>query len=496
MGNAWQSGKLLQSMDHTGLAGRSESSRERLDCRPDGQNKVRIFSDFLGWRLAFPVSLAAALFLATAESGAAELYVAPNGTGDGGRAAPLGRVQAALDKALPGDVVWVLPGTYTESLRTVRDGRPDAPIRLKATGPKGSAVVTASGRVLLVDHADLVVEGLVLDGQYGPADTVAVRDAADRLVLRDLEVRRSSRELIDMAGPRDVLIERCLLHHALDAAGGRTDAHAVAAGTVRNLTIRDSEIHTFSGDGLQVDPGRAAPGWSDVTIERSSIWLAPLPAAENGFPAGTVPGENAVDTKASPSLPRARLVLRDVVARGFRNGLIGNMAAFNLKEHVAVVVDRVTVSDSEIAFRLRGPAGGDRGGAEVTIMNTVIYDTDVAFRYEDDIRNLRILNSTVGANVATAFVQAGPSSRNLDVRNVLFLGRKPREAAGASNLGVPASAFANVRGHDYQLVPGAAAVDAGVSIQEVVGDRRGRRRPEGRGFDVGAHELEASSSGR
>jgi len=419
---------------------------------------------------------------------AADLYVAPNGTGDGGGAAPLGKVQEALEKALPGDTVWVLPGTYAETLRSVRDGRPDAPVRLKATGPRGSATITTSGRVLTIGHADLIVEGLVLDGQYGLADTVAVRDAAHRLVLRDVEVRRSSRDLIDMAGPRDVLIERCLLHHALDAASGRTDAHAVAAGTVRNLTIRDSEIHTFSGDGLQVDPGRAAPGWSDVTIERSSIWLAPLPAAENGFPAGTVPGENAVDTKASPALPRARLVLRDVVARGFRNGLIGNMAAFNLKEHVAVVVDRVTVSDSEIAFRLRGPAGGDRGGAEVTIMNSVIYDSDVAFRYEDTLRNLHIWNSTVGSGVPKAFVEAGPGSQNLDVRNVLFLGSKPREAADASNLGVPASAFVNIRAHDYQLVPGAAAVDAGVSIEGVVNDRRGRRRPEGRGFDVGAYE--------
>ena len=437
----------------------------------------------------FLASLAASLFLGTAVTHAADLYVAPNGTGDGARSAPLGRVQAALEKALPGDTVWVLPGTYAETLRTVRDGRPDAPIRLKSTGPRGSATVTASGRVLLVGHADLVVEGLALDGQYGLADTVAVRDAAHRLVLRDVEVRRSSRDLIDMAAPRDVLIEGCLLHHALDASGGRTDAHAIAAGTVRNLTIRDSEIHTFSGDGLQVDPGRAAPGWSDVTLERSSIWLAPLPAAENGFPAGTVPGENAVDTKASPAFPRSRMVLRDVVARGFRNGLIGNMAAFNLKEHVTVVVDRVTVSDSEIAFRLRGPAGGDRGGAEVTIMNSVIYDSDVAFRYEDTLRNLRIWNSTIGSGVLKAFVEAGPRSPNLDVRNVLFLGSKPAEAADASNLGVPASAFVNVGAHDYQLVAGSTAVDGGVSIEGVGNDRRGRRRPEGRGFDVGAYEL-------
>ena len=116
------------------------------------------------------------------------------------------------------------------------------------------------------------------------------------------------------------------------------------------------------------------------------IWLAPLAAAENGFPAGTVPGENAIDTKASSSLPRATLIIRDTTASGFRGGLISNMAAFNLKENVAVTVDGVTVYDSEIAFRLRGPGTSTTGGAWVTVKNAVVYDTTVAFRYEGQHR--------------------------------------------------------------------------------------------------------------
>lgn len=161
-----------------------------------------------------------------------------------------------------------------------------------------------------------------------------------------------------------MLIEQCLVHHALNAAGGRTDAHGIAAGPVQDLTIRDTEIHTFSGDGIQVDPGRSAPGWNRVTIERVRIWLAPLPAAENGFAAGTVTGENAVDTKASASFARASLVIRDTTVSGFRGGLITNMAAFNLKEHIDAILDGIRVHDSEIAFRLRGAATGGLGRGE------------------------------------------------------------------------------------------------------------------------------------
>ena len=108
------------------------------------------------------------------------------------------------------------------------------------------------------------------------------------------------------------------------------------AGAVRDFVVRDTEIHTFSGDAIQVDPQRGP--WDGITVERCSFWLAPLSQAENGFPIGVVPGENAIDTKASSDHPRARLTVRDSVVTGFRHGLIGNMAAFNLKENVEVDV--------------------------------------------------------------------------------------------------------------------------------------------------------------
>src|SRR5207342_2658440 len=113
------------------------------------------------------------------------------------------------------------------------------------------------------------------------------------------------------------------------------------------------------------------------------------------FAVGVVPGENAIDTKASSALPRATLVVRDVIAHGFRHGLIPNMAAFNIKENVAAALERISVFDSEIAFRLRGPVTGT-AGAWVTVQNAVVYDTATAFRYEDDIENLKIWNSTIG----------------------------------------------------------------------------------------------------
>jgi hypothetical protein len=433
------------------------------------------------------------LALATAHPAAAtEWFVAPGGSGSGTAKAPFGRIQDALAAARAGDVVTVAAGTYTETLRSVRAGTASARITVRAADAGRRPVVTAAGRVLTVQHAYLTFDGLVLDGKYGAGDIVRLDSSATGTSLLHCEVRRSSKDGIDMGAPADVLIDGCEIHHLLNASGGRTDAHGIVAGAVRRLTIRNTEIHTFSGDGFQADPGRKAPGWDQVTIEHSRIWLAPLTEAANGFARGVVPGENAIDTKAAGGLSRARLTISDTTAYGFRGGLINNMAAFNIKENVDVTIDRTTVYDSEIAFRLRGGASG----AWVRISNAVVYDVATAFRYEDNIQNLRIWNSTIGRNVNRAFQNASSAKSVLDVRNLLVLaGSLPGEAAGGPNLAVAANAFVDAAKHDYRLAAGTRAIDSGVTIKDVRTDRQGTSRPQGPGYDIGAFERGATTGG-
>jgi hypothetical protein len=412
---------------------------------------------------------------------ATEWFVGADEKGSGSSAEPFGRIQQALDVAKPGDVVNVRAGVYLESLHTVRDGLQGAPIVVRGAG---EVIVTTRDSVLTVDHAYQVFEGIIFDAQYALADAVKVRSAAHYLVLRQVEVRRSTRDCIDMGSPHDVLIERALIHHCLNAASGRTDAHAVVAGAVQNLTIRDSEFHTFSGDGLQLDPARAAPGWNHVTVERCVFWLRPLEEPENGFEAGVVPGENAIDTKTSTTSPRGSITIRDTIARGFRGPLVRHMAAFNLKELIHAVVDRVTVTDSEIAFRLRGPA-------LVDIQNAVVDRVDFGVRYEDNIERIQLWNSTFG-RVGRAFYKAEATKDAFNTRNFLLLAPElPDEAEGPGNLAVEAKAFRDVGNGDFRLAPGSPAIDAGQQLNVVV-DREGVRRPQGAAPDAGAYELAAS----
>ena len=439
-----------------------------------------------GWRRVLWTALAAGV-VSVAPAKAATLYVAPGGTGDGGFDRPFGRVRDALSMAAPGDVVVLRPGTYLEAVQTVRGGTSDQRIVITAESPGTAVLTTAFGTVLRISHPFLTVQDVVVDGQYAPFDAVIVDTAADGLVLQSVEVRRTSRDCIDIRAPASVVIEGAHIHHCLNAANGQTDAHGIAAGAVRDLTIRDTRIHTFSGDGVQVDPGRAAPGWDRLTIERCQFWTEPLAEPENGFAAGTVPGENAIDTKARGTAARATVIVRDTEAWGFRGGLITNMAAFNIKENVDVVFDRVTVSRSEIGFRLRGP--GPNGGAWVRVQNTIVYDVATGVRYEDDIERVEVWNSTFGAGVGRAFQAASSAAAGLDVKNVLFMGAPSGELAGASNLAAAAGDFVDASQHDYRLLPTSTAIDAGISLPGVTTDRLGTLRPLQRFWDVGAFEY-------
>jgi Right handed beta helix region len=390
----------------------------------------------------------------------------------------------------PGDILIVRAGTYHEALRTLRGGQKGRPIIVRGERGGGAVIVAASGRALTIDHPFIVFDGLVFDGGYGSDDTLLLSDRASHVIIRNSEVRRSSRDLIDIRSPQHVLLENCLIHHALNAADGRTDAHGIAVGASRDLVIRNTEIHTFSGDGIQIDPGRTPPGWDRVVVEGARIWLAPMSRAENGFGAGVVPGENAIDTKAAGDLPRASLTIRDTEASGFGGGLIGNMAAFNLKENVRVTVEGVTVRNSEIAFRLRGPTGQPAAGAQVTVKNAVIHDVKTAFRYENDLEALRVWNTTIGSGVREGFQAASSPQTVFDLRNVLMLGKAlPPSVSHVFNRTVGPEAFVNAGGHRYELAPGSTAIDAGTVVAEVATDRAGVRRPQGKAYDIGAYEA-------
>jgi len=292
------------------------------------------------------------------------------------------------------------------------------------------------------------------------------------------------------------LVEDVEIHHFLNGSfGSKDDSHGLAVTDTDGITIRRANIHHVSGDSLQVDPNRSPGQISDnIIIEDSELWTGPLAETFNsGWQAGDSPGENAIDTKVLKSgfanEIRLKITLRNVTAHGWTAvPEISNRAVFNLKEKISAELDRITVYDSEIAFRVRGALGN----AKTVISNAVIYDVGIAIRAEDDLTGLRVYNSTFGHGVTEQLRHAGGSGgvSSWDWRNNAFVGSKPSEASDPTNIVAMDSDFIDANARNYSLTSASTLVDAGAVISIVTVDRDDN--PRFAPYDSGAYELQNS----
>lgn len=90
------------------------------------------------------------------------LFVKPDGDDNNA----FNSIQKALDVAVPGDIIQLAPGTYSEDIITKKDGLPNFPIVI--TGPKSAIVKGAgNGRVIEINHSYIILNGFTVDGLAG-----------------------------------------------------------------------------------------------------------------------------------------------------------------------------------------------------------------------------------------------------------------------------------------------------------------------------------------
>jgi len=461
------------------------------------------------------------------------LYVSNSGNdqNDGSRANPLLTIGAAVTLARDGDAISILPGNYSiPAVLTIKQNA----LSILGDDPQNRPAVICNNQCFDVIGNNFALGHITLDGEYArAADLKAYRALVikgDYAHLHDLEIRRFTNHMIDIRnGAEYTVIERFHFHHALnfrpDLIGvpnangriqdGRVDAHLIVS-DASHLIIRDGSGERFSGDFLQMGSSRPGAGWTDVWVQRVAYHEQPLTEDSAGFPVGSVPAENFLDTKTNPNqlTGRSKVYLQDLSVSGLRphvQSFIANMAQFNVKETVTVYADRITCFDSEICFRLRG--ADTEGFSHFIITNSLMYDSDRPIRIEDykvqeHARASHIWNTTIGGNITTGIFQvAGEQRPEIDVRNLLILeggplrtgttpGVLPWFVNTSENMIVPASAFVNAALHDYHLAPGSPAIDAGVNILGISNlDLDRTPRLQGAAYDMGAYEFRVQRAG-
>ncbi len=80
---------------------------------------------------------------------------------------PLKHISEALKRAQPGDTVILMPGTYRENIKTIRDGKPGKPITI--VGMPGANIKGDNkprGREIEITNSYITLANLVVDGHF------------------------------------------------------------------------------------------------------------------------------------------------------------------------------------------------------------------------------------------------------------------------------------------------------------------------------------------
>ena len=179
---------------------------------------------------------------AASKRSAKEFFVSPQGddNGSGSRKKPYRTISRAMDKAVAGDTVTLLPGVYKESFRFRSGGDKNAPLTLRAEKP-GSVVIDGFRKVttaIALENTDYVV----IDG----------------LTFR--EVNDTTGACIKINGGSNITIKRCFQD---GRSHGYTPCFVSAHGT-KKLTLENCVIiRGFHGSSFYRCP--------DLTI-RNCVW--------------------------------------------------------------------------------------------------------------------------------------------------------------------------------------------------------------------------------
>jgi hypothetical protein len=246
--------------------------------------------------IAAVLAVGAAVALPSNATAATSVFVATTGSDSnaGTQAAPLKTVQKAVDRAQPGDTIYLRGGTYAPStnIQILKNGTASAPITMRnynnerviidgenmpyTPGAVGSSIPRAERGAIHIegDHWRLI--GLeIIHGPYGVFGLDSSNNVYDRIVTRDnyesglhLVLASSNNQIInlDSYGNRDPRKN-----------GESADGLAIKEGAGSGNVVRGARLWNNADDGLDF--------WmfsSPIVVENSLAW-------GNGFNRWNIP---------------------------------------------------------------------------------------------------------------------------------------------------------------------------------------------------------------
>ncbi|MBZ4414218.1 right-handed parallel beta-helix repeat-containing protein [Myxococcus sp. XM-1-1-1] len=195
---------------------------------------------------------------ASAQSFTREWVVSPSGddNGDGSAAQPLKTITRAVSLAGPGEVIRVQAGTYAERViigANAKAGTEGAKITLQGEGSPRIVPGPGSGGMVQVRQPHWVIDGFELDVQRQPIFGVTFEGdvTGSMLVNSHLHHGGGGAAVTTFNKATGAIIENNHIHDFLKTTGNQDSHGVVVQPTSKDITVRNNDIHSNSGDSVQ-----------------------------------------------------------------------------------------------------------------------------------------------------------------------------------------------------------------------------------------------------
>lgn len=445
-------------------------------------------------------------FLAATSLHAAEYFVGPSGDdkASGSLSAPWKTLQHAAQRLVPGDTLTVLPGDYRDQVPTITaSGKNDRPLTIRS---KEKHAARIGGFVLRADYITLsgftisgsntqnagrgIYAGAVNDAKH-PAQTGCV--ITDNLlteltgtaitsglnaVVRDNIMRRVHRGLFINGG---TLVENNEIDTLtaptvdkapqgnLPARGPKKTAYAFFAGD--DIVFRGNHWHgTYDGkDGTPT---------LDLFYNWGTDFFCTWDVGDMGS-SNRILIENNRCFYATHAVEPGASKFKNSHGMTIRNNLFANTCYVGIfpKHWSGVVVENNTL--------INCGAYPVWSRSEIQSKGMIVRNNLIATWKQEELTK----HNFKGAESGIRFDQDAWTALAQFSNNLIF-GYKNRGYSPTDFVAEPQ--FVDPDNGDFRLKPGSPGIDAGDTIEEIKTDLRGKPRPAGKAFDVGAYEWDGS----